>query len=106
MKKYDDDDYFNNKYKFFVEIYNNLSDLNKRYRNEVEIIARESADKVLFLHPLIAMDNNFIRIDEYNIWKGTLAKQWSDVRTNNPDMFAILDALVKSRKIYLKEICK
>ena len=104
LNKAVDDDYFDKKYKFFVERYNNLSNLNNRYRNEVEMIARESADKVLFLHPLIAMDNNFIRIDEYSVWKRTRAKQWSDIRKNNPDMFAVLDALVKSRKYYLDEI--
>lgn len=101
-----DDDYFDKKYKFFVERYNNLSNLNEEIRNEVEMIARESANKILFLHPLIAMDNTFLRLDVYNVWKNAHKKQWPKVIIKDLDMFKILDALITSRKYYLKEINK
>lgn len=101
-----DDDYFDKKYKFFVERYNNLSNLNEKIRNEVEVIARESANNILFVHPLIAMDNVFLRLDVYNVWKNAHRNQWSKVIIKDLDMFKILDALVESRKYYLKEINK
>ena len=100
------DDYYTDRCKHFTELSAMLSVLNNKYTDTIETIAKQYTDKVLFLHPLIAMDNMFFRLDVYNIWKNVRKNQWSDVRKNSPDMFAILDALVKSRKNYLKEICK
>ena len=69
-------------------------------------LLQDFCEKVYFYHPLIMMDNNFISIDTYNYWRKIYKEQWDEVTKKDPDMFAILDALVKSRKIYLKEINK
>ena len=52
------------------------------------------------------MDNMFLRLDVYNVWKNAHKNQWPKVIKKDLDMFKILDALVQSRKYYLKEINK
>ena len=67
---------------------------------------RTSDELIQIINPLVATDNNFIRLDVYNTWRTNCKNEWNEVKAKDPDMFAILDALVKSRKIYLKEINK
>lgn len=84
-----------------------LSNVYDSLINEYDLIVKQLPDYkdfVLLVHPLIVMENNFLRIDAYSVWKNVLKKQWADVINNNPEMFEILDALVKSRGYYLDEI--
>ena len=69
------------------------------YRSEVS----EYYGDIYSYNPLILMNNNFLRLDTYNTWRNKFKKYWKEVNQRDPEMFAILDALVKSRKIYLKE---
>lgn len=64
---------------------------------------RNFDEPIRIINPLVATDNNFLRIDTYNAWRTKCRNEWREVFQRNPEMFAILDALVKSRKIYLKE---
>ena len=82
------------------------SDFNHTLRSDYNHLLQDFCEKVYFYHPLIMMDNNFISIDTYNYWRKIYKEQWDEVTKKDPGMFAILDALVKSRKIYLKEINK
>lgn len=61
---------------------------------------------VYFLNPLFVIENNFIRLDAYNIWKNTLKNEWAAIEENAPSMIQLLNELVRTRKIYLKEIEK
>lgn len=84
-----------------------LSNVYDSLINEYDLIVKQLPDYkdfVLLVHPLIVMENNFLRIDAYSVWKNVLKKQWTGVINNNPEMFEILDALVKSRGYYLDEI--
>ena len=63
----------------------------------------EYVENIYSYNPLILMNNNFLRLDTYNNWRNKFKKYWKEVNQRDSEMFAILDALVKSRKIYLKE---
>ncbi len=67
---------------------------------------RNEDEPIQIVNPLFATDNNFIRLDVYNIWKSYNRTEWKELKEKDYDMFAILDALVKSRKTYLKEVHK
>ena len=82
----------------------------RQARQEIETdfqkLVNEFCEKVCLYHPLLMMNNNFINIDSYYFWRDIYRQDWENVIKRNPDMFAILDALVTSRKIYLEEIRK
>ena len=79
-----------------------LQEFTEHYRSELA----KYMQNVYSYNPLILMNNNFLRLDTYNDWKNKFKKYWKEVTQRDPVMFQILDALVKSRKIYLKEINK
>lgn len=82
--------------------YNELLDKNSYYRT---LIQNEN-DEIYFMNPLFIMDNNFLRLDTYDLWKNSLRDEWAEIRTITPIMVQLLDELVRTRKIYLKEMKK
>ena len=89
----------------------NLIEMNESYKpldeleeDEVHFINPIRKNEVCFVNPLYAMDNNFLRLDTYFLWKDRIPSAWAKIKEKNPKMFEILDALVKSRKIYSKWI--
>lgn len=79
--------------------YNALLDKNSYYR---ALIQNES-DEIYFLNPLYIMDNNFLRLDTYDIWKNTLRGEWGEIQNKAPIMMQLLGELVRTRKIYIRE---
>lgn len=61
---------------------------------------------IYFLNPLFITENDFLRLDAYDIWKDTLEDEWAAIEEKVPSMIQLLDELVRTRKIYLKEIEK
>lgn len=75
-----------------------LQDYTEHYRSRLQ----EFFQNIYTYHPLIIMNNNFLRLDIYNDWRNKFKKYWEEVARKEPDMFRILDALAKSRRIYIK----
>ncbi len=76
----------------------------QKTETDLQKITEDFCEKIYLYHPLLMMNNNFLRIDTYSCWRKIHKEEWEGVLKKDPDMFAILDALVKSRKTYLKEI--
>lgn len=63
-------------------------------------------DVIYFINPLIITDNNFLRLDTYDVWRESLENTWVYVERRAPIMIKLLDELVRTRKIYLTEMKK
>jgi len=61
---------------------------------------------IYFLNPLFITENDFLRLDAYDIWRNFLEDEWAAIEEKVPSMIQLLDELVRTRKIYLKEIEK
>lgn len=69
-----------------------------------------SAENELFyiINPLFFSENNYLRLDAYAVWRNvdSLSNEWDRIERKAPAMIKLLDELVRTRKIYLKEIKK
>lgn len=85
---------------------NTYKPLSELEYDDVCFINPFNKNEVYFVNPLYVMDNNFLRLDTYYAWRDRIQAAWGEVREAEPKMFEILDALVTSRKIYIKEMYK
>ena len=90
--------------------YRNLLDRQIFNDGLVPCIRYDGIDSVILSNPLFIMGtnfmSNFIRLDTYNVWQNTLKKEWKDLKSTDYDIFDILDALVRSRKIFMDGVRK
>ena len=74
----------------------------------VSRLARAENELFYFINPLFFSENNILRLDAYAVWRNvdSLSNEWDRIERKAPAMIKLLDELVRTRKIYLKEIKK
>lgn len=74
----------------------------------VSRLARAENERFYFINPLFFSENNTLRLDAYAVWRNvdSLSNEWGRIERKAPAMIKLLDELVRTRKIYLKEIKK
>lgn len=74
----------------------------------VSRLKRAGNELFYIINPLFFSENNYLRLDAYAVWRNvdSLSNEWDRIQRKAPVMMKLLDELVRTRKVYLKEIKK